>query len=100
MSRQKTKDYLERTSWCEELQMSSSGVARGRTISNDALYREEEEREFVEFARAQDPVAEERIVQHMAPGIFGLENVKRAIACLLFGGTRKVCISVEGRKCA
>lgn len=52
-------------------------------------FSDQEERDFAQFARSQDPVAEERIVNHMAPGIFGLENIKRAIACLLFGGTRK-----------
>ena len=53
--------------------------------------RDQEERDFQDFARSQDPTAEERILSHMAPGIFGHENIKRAVACLLFGGTRKVC---------
>jgi DNA replication licensing factor MCM5 len=29
------------------------------------------------------------IARSIAPAIFGLEDVKRAVACLLFGGTRK-----------
>lgn len=52
--------------------------------------RDQEERDFQDFARSQDPTAEDRILSHMAPGIFGHENIKRAVACLLFGGTRKV----------
>lgn len=52
--------------------------------------RDQEERDFQDFARSQDPTVEERILSHMAPGIFGHENIKRAVACLLFGGTRKV----------
>jgi MCM P-loop domain len=50
---------------------------------------EEEVAEFQEFARS--PQLYDNIQTRIAPGIFGHENIKKAVACLLFGGTRKVC---------
>lgn len=48
----------------------------------------EETNQFNKFANA--PNVHEKIFSSIAPSIFGMENVKRAAACLLFGGTRKV----------
>lgn len=45
--------------------------------------------EFKKFARK--PQAQQRIFDLIAPQIFGSESIKKAIACLLFGGSRKVC---------
>ena len=50
--------------------------------------RVEEEQEFKDFA-AQPNVAG-AIFQRMAPQIFGHSEIKKALACLLFGGARKV----------
>ncbi|KAK2080399.1 hypothetical protein QBZ16_000252 [Prototheca wickerhamii] len=47
----------------------------------------EEEHAFRDFASR--PGALERIFARIAPGIFGHEDIKRAIAALLFGGARK-----------
>eukprot|EP00887_Chlorella_sp_A99_P001470 scaffold8.g1470.t1 len=47
----------------------------------------EEEQEFKDFAA--QPGATERIFERIAPQIFGSEGIKKAIACLLFGGARK-----------
>jgi DNA replication licensing factor MCM5 len=52
--------------------------------------REEEIAEFQEFARS--PQLYDNIQTRIAPGIFGHENIKKAVACLLFGGTRKVIV--------
>ncbi|KAI5659060.1 hypothetical protein M9H77_27853 [Catharanthus roseus] len=43
--------------------------------------------EFKKFA--SDTNAYENICSKIAPSIFGHENVKKAVACLLFGGSRK-----------
>ena len=46
-----------------------------------------EEEQFVQMSR--DPELYTQICRSIAPSIFGSENVKRALACLLFGGARK-----------
>jgi DNA replication licensing factor MCM5 len=38
---------------------------------------------------AADPNVYERITKSIAPSIFGATDMKKAIACLLFGGSRK-----------
>jgi DNA replication licensing factor MCM5 len=38
---------------------------------------------------AKDPRLYERIQKSIAPGIYGNEEIKKAIACMLFGGSRK-----------
>lgn len=48
-----------------------------------------QELEFKEFARGPEPYKE--LCSRISPSIFGHEDVKKAIACLLFGGARKVC---------
>lgn len=47
--------------------------------------------EFKEFARRPD--AYQKICGLIAPSIFGHDDVKKAVACLLFGGARKVGFS-------
>lgn len=39
---------------------------------------------------AADPNLYERIAKSIAPSIFGAVDIKKAIACLLFGGSRKL----------
>ena len=46
-----------------------------------------EEEEFRELAR-EDGIFE-RVCQSIAPSIYGSDDVKKAVACLLFGGARK-----------
>ncbi len=50
----------------------------------------EEEQRFKEFAA--QPAVTDRIFARMAPQIFGHEDIKKALACLLFGGARKACL--------
>jgi len=44
--------------------------------------------EFKKFAA--EPDAYKNICSMIAPSIFGHDDVKKAVACLLFGGSRKV----------
>ncbi|KAK2993662.1 hypothetical protein RJ640_009477 [Escallonia rubra] len=53
-----------------------------------ANFTPEEVEEFKKFA--SDGNAYKNICSKIAPSIFGHENVKKAVACLLFGGSRKV----------
>jgi len=50
--------------------------------------RAQEEADFREFAARPNVI--ELIQKRIAPQIFGAERIKEAIACLLFGGSRKV----------
>ncbi|PIO63953.1 MCM2/3/5 family protein [Teladorsagia circumcincta] len=50
-------------------------------------YTPEEERNFKELA--QRPDAYELIAKSIAPSIYGSVDIKKSIACLLFGGSRK-----------
>lgn len=45
--------------------------------------------EFKKFAA--EPDVYKSICSKIAPSIFGHEDLKKAVACLLFGGSRKVC---------
>lgn len=65
------------------IQVETDGPGRsgGGTISP------EEEEEFRQVAARPDVY--EVISKSIAPSIYGSENMKKAIACLLFGGSRK-----------
>ncbi|KAJ8768286.1 hypothetical protein K2173_021226 [Erythroxylum novogranatense] len=52
-----------------------------------AAFTQEEIEEFKKFASRTDVY--ETVCSKIAPSIFGEENVKKAVACLLFGGSRK-----------
>lgn len=52
-----------------------------------AAFTAEEIEEYKKFASQKD--AYKAICSKIAPSIFGEENVKKAVACLLFGGSRK-----------
>ncbi|NPA22986.1 MAG: hypothetical protein GXO23_01630 [Crenarchaeota archaeon] len=67
----------------------------------EANYVEAQQKEFAEVEitpedqriieeLARDSKIRERIIRSIAPSIYGLEDVKEAIACLLFGGVSKV----------
>merc|ERR550519_1604310 len=58
----------------------------GRSSSNTVITAEEEE----SFRMlAQKPDVYETIAKSIAPSIFGSEDIKKFISCLLFGGSRK-----------
>lgn len=54
---------------------------------NSISYTSEEEAKFIELSR--DPNIYERIATSISPAVLGSKDIKKAIACLLFGGSRK-----------
>ncbi|EEB06311.1 MCM complex subunit Mcm5 [Schizosaccharomyces japonicus yFS275] len=52
------------------------------------LFSEEEEEQFLEISRT--PNLYQIIANSIAPAIYGNEDIKRAIACLLFSGSKKI----------
>merc|ERR1711981_927877 len=63
------------------------GDGVGRT-SQDLRFSPEEEEEFRRLAAKPD--IHDVIAKSIAPSIFGSEDIKKAIGCLLFGGSRKI----------
>lgn len=53
----------------------------------EVSYTEKEEEIFKQMSK--DPKIYEKIYSSIAPGIFGNLEIKKAIACMLFGGSRK-----------
>ncbi|GJP29474.1 hypothetical protein CLOM_g16744 [Closterium sp. NIES-68] len=66
------------------VEMASDGAAR----SNASSFTTDEEAEFKDFSRQNDVYG--AISSQIAPSIFGHADIKKAIACLLFGGARKL----------
>ena len=58
-----------------------------KTGRQNFIFTEEDQRKFNLFAKT-DKIYE-KIAKSIAPGIFGSDDIKKAIACLLFGGCRK-----------
>ncbi|KAI5475627.1 hypothetical protein MNV49_001088 [Pseudohyphozyma bogoriensis] len=65
------------------LEIDTDGTGRGTRN-----FTAEEEEEFAEMARSEGFY--ERFSSSIAPSIFGNQDIKKAIACLLFGGSKKV----------
>lgn len=59
----------------------------GHGASGCAVVSAEEENAFRRLAAS--PNVHERLSSSIAPSIFGANDIKKAIACLLFGGSRK-----------
>ncbi|XP_009766363.1 DNA replication licensing factor MCM5 [Nicotiana tabacum] len=64
--------------------MDETNEANSRGSANFTV---DEKEEFQKFASDKD--AYEKICSKIAPSIFGHVDVKKAVACLLFGGSRK-----------
>jgi DNA replication licensing factor MCM2 len=62
-------------------------IQKGETMLARHLLTEEDKRNIRELAR--DPRIGERIVDSIAPSIYGLKKVKRALALSMFGGREK-----------
>ncbi|GME60470.1 Mini-chromosome maintenance DNA-dependent ATPase [Neofusicoccum parvum] len=58
------------------------------TMKGNATFTEEEEQEFLEMSRRPDIY--ELLAGCIAPSIYGNVDIKKAIACLLFGGSKKI----------
>jgi len=54
----------------------------------NAVFTEEEEQEFLEMSRRPDIY--EVFARCIAPSIYGNQDIKKAIACLLMGGAKKI----------
>uniref|UniRef100_A0A8R1DLQ3 DNA replication licensing factor MCM5 n=1 Tax=Caenorhabditis japonica TaxID=281687 RepID=A0A8R1DLQ3_CAEJA len=65
------------------VQIETSGPGR----TNFTMFTPEEERQFKTLAQRKD--AYELIAKSIAPSIYGSADIKKSIACLLFGGARK-----------
>lgn len=65
------------------IHMETSGPGR----TNFTTFTPEEERMFKTLAQRKD--AYELIAKSIAPSIYGSADIKKSIACLLFGGARK-----------
>ncbi|KAI4137763.1 MAG: hypothetical protein LQ340_008083, partial [Diploschistes diacapsis] len=59
-----------------------------QTAKGSMHFSEEEEQEFLELSRRPDLY--EVLASCIAPSIYGNADIKKAIACLLFGGSKKV----------
>ena len=81
--------------------LSSTHAAQGERARRVVGMRQEEDssRQAPQFtldeveafkAFARRPEVQQRVFDMIAPQIFGSEQIKKAIACLLFGGSRKV----------
>lgn len=59
-----------------------------QTPKGDAIFTDEEEQEFLELSRRPDLY--DVFVDCIAPSIYGNRDIKKAIACLLMGGSKKI----------
>lgn len=58
------------------------------TAKGNAIFSEEEEQEFLEMSRRPDLY--DVFARCIAPSIYGNQDIKKAIACLLLGGSKKI----------
>lgn len=58
------------------------------TMKGNAMFTEEEEQEFLEMSRRPDLY--DVFANCIAPSIYGNRDIKKAIACLLMGGSKKI----------
>jgi DNA replication licensing factor MCM5 len=58
------------------------------TTKGNAVFTAEEEQEFLEMSRRPDIY--DVFASCIAPSIFGNQDIKKAIACLLMGGSKKI----------
>lgn len=59
-----------------------------QTAKGNAVFSEEEEQEFLELSRRPDLY--EALARSIAPSIYGNLDIKKAIVCLLMGGSKKI----------
>jgi DNA replication licensing factor MCM5 len=76
-----------RTPYLQVLGVKHGFDATDTTGASLQSFTAAEEEEFRELARGDDIF--ERVCTSIAPSIYGSDEVKKAVACLLFGGSRK-----------
>ncbi|GMF73860.1 unnamed protein product [Aspergillus oryzae] len=59
-----------------------------QTVKGSAIFSEEEEQEFLELSRRPDLY--DALARSIAPSIYGNFDIKKAIVCLLMGGSKKI----------
>lgn len=59
-----------------------------QTAKGNSVFSEEEEQEFLELSRRPDLY--EALSRSIAPSIYGNADMKKAIVCLLMGGSKKI----------
>ena len=82
--RENDKGINDRSSYIKVIQFMHENKKTGR---QNFVFTEEDQRKFNIFSKT-DKIYE-KIARSIAPGIYGSEDIKKAIACLLFGGCRK-----------
>ena len=65
------------------MEVDADGNERGQRS-----FTEQEELEFIEMARKDNSY--EIFANSIAPQIYGHDDIKKSIACLLFGGSKKI----------
>ncbi|KAG6869157.1 hypothetical protein C0993_012256 [Termitomyces sp. T159_Od127] len=70
------------------IEMSSPSAGGGGSNPFGVQFTPEEEEEFGQMARSEGFY--ERFAKSVAPSIYGSLDIKKAVACLLFGGSKKV----------
>ena len=80
-STKEVRDVGIRIPYLQVVGISSEQLATSRVFSR------EDEEEIHEMSRTDDLY--EKIAHSMAPAMFGHEDIKKAIVCMLFGGARK-----------
>lgn len=71
-----------------EAERDGLAVLGGNQGSFGGKFTEEEEESFIELSRTPDLY--NRFSKSIAPSIYGNEDIKKAITCLLFAGSKKV----------
>ena len=67
------------------IRVETEGLGRA---SKDVRFTAEEEEEFRRLAAK--PNVHEILAKSIAPSIYGSEDIKKVVSCLLFGGSRKI----------
>ncbi|EJD04350.1 MCM-domain-containing protein [Fomitiporia mediterranea MF3/22] len=70
------------------LELSSPSTSSGGSNPFGVQFTPEEEEEFGQMARSENFY--ERFAKSVAPSIYGSLDIKKAVACLLFGGSKKI----------
>ncbi len=70
-----------------EMRIEANNVEVSQKVLEELEISKEDEKKILELAR--DPQIREKIINSVAPAIYGHEHIKKAIALLLFGGVPK-----------